>query len=436
MARTIRDANLGTRAARLRLAVGERFFRGIDAGLHLGYRRGENGGTWSIRYYLGAQTYRLEKIGVADDVQDADGHVVLDFAQAQALARKVYVERKRAADGVTATGPYTVKQALDDYVKAYEAGQTKGGGKSPKNVRSRADALILPALGGIEIAKLTAERIRKWLTALADSPARLRTGEGEKQKFAPAADTADAKRRRRSTANRTLTILKAALNYGFREGKVGSDTAWRQVAPFRETSAARVRYLSIAEAKRLISACAPDFRRLVQAALATGARYGELCELRAADFNPDSDTLHVRTSKSGKPRHVVLNDEGAKLFGSLTIGKTGDAFILTKADGSPWGPSHQARPMLEACERAKIKPPINFHSLRHTWASLATMAGAPLMVVGRNLGHADTRMVEKHYGHLAPSYVADAIRAAAPTFGFKADRKVVAISAKSKRTEA
>jgi integrase len=47
------------------------------------------------------------------------------------------------------------------------------------------------------------------------------------------------------------------------------------------------------------------------------------------------------------------------------------------------------------------------------------MAGAPLQVVAANLGHADTRMVERHYGHLAPSFVADAIRAGAPKFGFK-----------------
>jgi integrase len=45
----------------------------------------------------------------------------------------------------------------------------------------------------------------------------------------------------------------------------------------------------------------------------------------------------------------------------------------------------------------------SFHILRHTWASLAIMAGAPLMVVARNLGHAAKRMVERHYGHLAPS---------------------------------
>ena len=42
------------------------------------------------------------------------------------------------------------------------------------------------------------------------------------------------------------------------------------------------------------------------------------------------------------------------------------------------------------------------------------MDAVPLMVVARNLGHADTRMVEKHYGHLATSYVREAIRAAKP----------------------
>jgi hypothetical protein len=44
------------------------------------------------------------------------------------------------------------------------------------------------------------------------------------------------------------------------------------------------------------------------------------------------------------------------------------------------------------------------------------MAGVPLLVVAKNLGHTDTRMVEKHYGHLAPSYIAEAIRAGAPRF--------------------
>jgi hypothetical protein len=47
------------------------------------------------------------------------------------------------------------------------------------------------------------------------------------------------------------------------------------------------------------------------------------------------------------------------------------------------------------------------------------------MVVARNMGHTDTRMVEKHYGHLAPGYVADATPAGAPKFGIKREKSNV-----------
>jgi site-specific recombinase XerD len=83
------------------------------------------------------------------------------------------------------------------------------------------------------------------------------------------------------------------------------------------------------------------------------------------------------------------------------------------------------RPLLEACKRAKISPAIGFHVLRHTYASLLVMAGAPLQVVAQNLGHADTRMTERHYAHLASSYVADTIRTLSPRLGvFKASNVV------------
>ena len=90
--------------------------------------------------------------------------------------------------------------------------------------------------------------------------------------------------------------------------------------------------------------------------------------------------------------------------------------IFERDNATTWNDSDQSRPMRAACARARITPPVSFHALRHTWASLAAMNGVPLMVVAKNLGHADTRMVEKHYGHLAPSYVVDAIRAGAPRF--------------------
>jgi integrase len=101
--------------------------------------------------------------------------------------------------------------------------------------------------------------------------------------------------------------------------------------------------------------------------------------------------------------------------------------LLMRAGGGRWSTSQQSRPMLDACERAKIDPPASFHTIRHTYASLAIMNGAPLMVVARNLGHADTRMVEKHYGHMSASYVSDAIRAAVPRFEPKVESSVVGI---------
>jgi integrase len=218
------------------------------------------------------------------------------------------------------------------------------------------------------------------------------------------------------------------------------------VKPFAQAEAARIRYLQIAEARRLLNGSAPSFRKLATAALQTGCRYGELCALRVEDFNADAGTIAVRSSKSGRARHVYLTDEGVEFFRQITAGRTGGELMLrneerlerriaaaerqekrrrergesypieTNDDGA-WRASEQVREIAKVSTRAKIDPPASFHSLRHTWASLSVMAGVPLMVVARNLGHADTRMVEKHYGHLSPNYVADAIRAGAPRFG-------------------
>ena len=98
--------------------------------------------------------------------------------------------------------------------------------------------------------------------------------------------------------------------------------------------------------------------------------------------------------------------------------------------GKVWKQSEAQRPMLRACANASIEPPISFHELRHTWASLAVMNGVPLMIVARNLGHSDSRMTERHYAHLAPSYMADAIRQNAPRYG-DIDSKITPFSKRS-----
>jgi hypothetical protein len=59
------------------------------------------------------------------------------------------------------------------------------------------------------------------------------------------------------------------------------------------------------------------------------------------------------------------------------------------------------------------------------------MKGVGLSVIAAQLGHADTRMTEKHYAHLAPSYVADTIRAHFPTLGITGDAAVVPIKSRA-----
>ncbi|WP_431855320.1 tyrosine-type recombinase/integrase [Azospirillum sp.] len=441
MARTVQDANLGTRAARAKLAVAKKpYYRQIDPGRHLGYYKGARGGSWTARRFLGAGKYEEAKLGTADDIRDADGVEVLSFAQAQAKAREWFERRareeKEAAERAArqAAGepdpalPYTVQRCMADYLDDYR----HRGGKSAKETETRINALILPQLGDLEVKRLTAKKLKEWLDGVAAAPPRLRTKKTATEQKARKIDTNDpeAIRRRRATANRTLNVLKAALNHAWQhsdETGVTSDEAWRKVKPYREADAARVRYLARAECTRLVNASPPDFRKLVQAALLTGARYSELAALQAADFNPDAGTVLVRASKAGKARHIELTDEGVKFFKTAVAGKAGDEPILTRENGTRWRRDYQQRPIREACTAGKIKPAASFHILRHTYASLMVMDGVPLMVVAKNLGHADTRMVEKHYGHLSRSYIRDSIRAFTP-LGIVEETKVSSLN--------
>ncbi len=260
MARTVRDAKLESRTARAGLKPsGKPYWRAIETGLHLGYRKGARGGKWVLRLHVGgAKVYRVEAIAAADDVIDADGAAVLSFAQAQAVARRRFVEHIRTAAGMPAeAGPYRVRDAIADYLAWLDQNR-----KTARDARWRAEALILPALGDVDCAKLSTKAIRDWLDRTSKEPPRVRAKKGQPSRYraADANDTAEAVRRRRASANRVLTMLKAALNLAWREHRIASDDAWRRVQPFKQADAARLRYLTTDECERLINATAGGFR--------------------------------------------------------------------------------------------------------------------------------------------------------------------------------
>ena len=169
-------------------------------------------------------------LGLADDTQDADGDSVLDYSQAQQAARSWWQAELRKAQGHDApTGPLTVAEAVTDYLKALE----RRGGKSAYHARRAAEVHIIPALGALPLAKLKAQRIEDWHQGLAEKPPLARTKPGKKQNHRKINNSAEGIRSRRATANRVMTVLKAALNRAWNAGQIASDDAWRRVKPFR-----------------------------------------------------------------------------------------------------------------------------------------------------------------------------------------------------------
>lgn len=421
MPKSVQHAKLESRSARSRFKRGRQgHFQSLAPNIHVGYQiwKGDPAGRWLLRRYLGGgNRYTIMTIGTADDALPADGRDVLDYEQARAKALAMI-----ATPGRGKRHRLSIRQALQNY--------TEFKNSTGKKVDGRGAVHILPVLGDMIVSELEPQHLRKWLSDLAHSAAQTRPKKNKPQ-YQTAPKTDEDKRRRQSSANRVLTILKAALNYAYAEGHVNDCAAWgKRLAPFAGVEEARIRYLTVAEARRLINACDIDFRALVHAALETGCRYGELTRLEVQDFNPDAGTLIIRKSKSGKARHVILTHQGAAFFQQHCSGRAGSELMFVHADGTGWKPSEQARPMDAANAHARLKPPITFHGLRHSWASLAVMGDVPLMVIAKNLGHTDTRMVEKFYGHLAPSFISDTIRAGGPKYNIPQDKTVRSMRAK------
>ena len=263
----------------------------------------------------------------------------------------------------------------------------------------------------------------------------VRARRGGPRQYPEAPTNPEATRAPRSTANRVLTVLKAALNRVWSHPPEGREAAvaafdpeaWRKVKPFRGADAARVRYLSEDECRRLLNGCVSDFRQLVRGALVTGCRYGELVRMRCADYEPDPQAGRVSETKAGRPRHVHLSAEGVGLFDELTAGRRGEGpiFLRSSADGTrrPWRRAEQQRPLAAACGRAELRP-IGFHVLRHTHGSWLAQAGVDLLTIAHQLGHADTRITQRHYAHLLPSHVSAAVRRSLPALGLEQGKKV------------
>src|SRR5579872_4731079 len=211
MAGVVKHAKLTSRTARSGL---KRFGRQphwhaiIPGRAALGYQRwkGDPEGRWVLRRYIGPRTtkkgkrsakYLVMALGRADDAVDANNADVLSFEQADAKARSM-IDVPAAKEH-----NLTVRRAMELYVEF-----KRHSGQSVADVMSRGTAHILPTLGDLVVSKLTAKQLRQWLYTMASAPAQVRPKKGKPQ-FKPEPVGDEAIRKRKATANRVLTMLKA-----------------------------------------------------------------------------------------------------------------------------------------------------------------------------------------------------------------------------------
>jgi len=193
-----------------------------------------------------------------------------------------------------------------------------------------------------------------------------------------------------STHNRRGALLRRVCNLAFRWDWCGPGIAGK--IELRPENPSRHVYLTPADVARLMKACGHQpTRDAIAIAAWSGLRLGEILRLHPADVV--RGCLHVRESKTGKPRLVPVHRAIRAALARLPI---------------PCGPRWITR-HFEAARTVLRQPGWRFHDLRHTNASWLIAAGADLVTVRDLLGHRSLATTGR-YTHLHTRQLAAAVR--------------------------
>ncbi|HEX8713852.1 MAG TPA: site-specific integrase, partial [Terracidiphilus sp.] len=203
-----------------------------------------------------------------------------------------------------------------------------------------------------------------------------------------------------STINRAMEIVRRILNLAVEEW------IWLVKAPkvrMLPEPKRRIRFLTHAEADRLLEALPEHLRPVVQFALATGCRMSEILHLewQRVDLERRVAWLDPGTTKNGEGRGLPLNNDAVLALRSIQGKHPEWCFTyegkMMQRIGSAWDRS---------LRRAGIEN-FRFHDLRHTWASWHVMSGTSLQELMELGGWKSYEMVLR-YAHLAPEHLAGA----------------------------
>ena len=200
-----------------------------------------------------------------------------------------------------------------------------------------------------------------------------------------------------ATYNRYKAAASVVFNYACRQYNLTSNPIG--LIPSKPEDNHRVRYLSTSERKRLLKACRETswskLYLLVLAAITTGARRGELLNLRWNDIDFERQTAYVQTTKNGQPKVLPLTDDVVK---ELIKFRQQDGSLIFNSEVKPDKAFCFNKQWKKALKTAEVED-FTFHCLRHTCASYLAQSGASLLEIADVLGHKQIS-VTKRYAHL------------------------------------
>jgi integrase len=204
-----------------------------------------------------------------------------------------------------------------------------------------------------------------------------------------------------ATVNRALALLRHLLRLAHEEWEV-LDAVPR--IRLEKESEGRLRWLTSEDATRLLDVCREsrntDLLDLVEFALFTGMRRGEVLGLTWERVDRARGVVLVDITKNGRRREVPLNSRADAVLARRGSKSTGLVFGSRRWD-------HFRTAWDLAVQRAKLVD-FHFHDLRHTFASWAVQRGATLQEVKDLLGHSSLAMVMR-YAHLSPEHLRNAV---------------------------
>jgi integrase len=394
MARRIRSADLETRTARLKLAVRKKPYTArIALGIRLAYRRNQGGGVWSVLKADGAGGSWLQRFALADDHEDSNGSVVLDFWQACDVARNLARGDDMVGE-VEGGRPATVGEAVAAYERDLKARDANL--ENAKILRFH----LPPALMSKPVAMLTSREVRALRDSLLD------------------------KGLKRSTVNRFMKPLAASLTLAANDDdRITNRRAWK-IRALRDTANPRNVILTDQQVRNFVAASyetgAHRFGAYMETLAVTGARPIQARRLTVADLEADhagGPRLQMPSSMKGKgKRHVERTALPIPLrlatrLKAEAIGRSDDEPLLRDSKGDPWTESGHRQPFAVAAAAAMLPKDATAYALRHSFITRSLLKGIPTRLVAASVD-SSTTMIEATYSKYIARPGADLMRGA------------------------